>query len=259
MPRNISFALTTDQIRKRTKTVTRRAGWKFLKAGDVLNACVKCMGLKPGESIERLGQITVTDVRREPLEAMVGTPYGDSEAAKEGFPDLTGEEFVEMFCRHMGGDAEQEVTRIEFIYGVQLDVQVGEVKYCSGDTCPTCRREKLEFMSEESGYPDQPDIPASAWCDGCGLDFPIDWEREHHRRMAVSIAHDLFTNGNGDHAGRLVLAMRDGSDGGGWCVEAVIERIATALDRLNLPRIEEVESQRCRRFEEMGELNDVSR
>jgi len=36
MPRNISFALTTQQVRNRTKTVTRRAGWLFLKAGDIL-------------------------------------------------------------------------------------------------------------------------------------------------------------------------------------------------------------------------------
>lgn len=65
MPRNISFALTTEQIRNRTKTVTRRLGWKNLKVGQVLNACVKCMGLKPGEQIQRLGQIRVVDVTFE--------------------------------------------------------------------------------------------------------------------------------------------------------------------------------------------------
>lgn len=118
MPRNISFALTTEQIRNKTKTVTRRTGWKFLKVGDVLNGCVKCMGLKPGEEITRLGQIRVTDVRREALDAMDdhGGKYGDEEARKEGFPDLTGLEFVDMFCDHMGGPREQEVTRIEFEY-----------------------------------------------------------------------------------------------------------------------------------------------
>lgn len=68
MARNISFALTTEQFRNRTKTVTRRAGWKFLKAGDILNGCVKCMGLRPGEKIERLGQIRVVDVRRADIE-----------------------------------------------------------------------------------------------------------------------------------------------------------------------------------------------
>ena len=111
MPRNISFALTTDQIRDQTKTVTRRKGWKFLKAGDILNACVKCMGLKPGEKIERLGQIRVTDVRQERLRDME-----ESDCDREGFTEMDSFEFAEMFCQHMGGDHDQIVTRIEFEY-----------------------------------------------------------------------------------------------------------------------------------------------
>lgn len=111
MPRNISFSLTTRQIENRTKTVTRRRGWEFLKAGDVLNACVKCMGLKPGEKIDKLCQIRVTDVRREPLDAMIM-----EDCAREGFPDLLPMGFVQMFCKHMGGGRDQEVTRIEFEY-----------------------------------------------------------------------------------------------------------------------------------------------
>lgn len=117
MPRNISFAYTTDQIRDRSKTVTRRQGWKFLKKGDVLNACVKCMGLKRGERVERLCQIRVVDVRQEILRRMIYEPsYGRREACREGFPELSGKTFVEMFCRHMGGSIYQEVTRIEFEY-----------------------------------------------------------------------------------------------------------------------------------------------
>ena len=46
MPRNMSFAMTTEQIRARTKTVTRRFGWWFLKAGDQVWAVEKAMGLK---------------------------------------------------------------------------------------------------------------------------------------------------------------------------------------------------------------------
>lgn len=137
MPRNISFALTTEQIRNRTKTVTRRLGWKNLKKGDILNACVKCMGLKKGEKPEKLCQIRVVDVRLEPLNFMesqegaarfvkdlmdfwndVDYPkdYGNTEAAKEGFPNLTGSEFVGMFCENMRCEPETEVTRIEFEY-----------------------------------------------------------------------------------------------------------------------------------------------
>lgn len=117
MPRNISFALTTDQIRDRSKTVTRRLGWKNLKPGQILNACVKCMGLKPGEQIQRLGQIRVVSAVPEPLVAMMrDETYGKAEAEREGFPQMDGKQFVEMFCQHMGGNCEQEVTRIEFEY-----------------------------------------------------------------------------------------------------------------------------------------------
>jgi hypothetical protein len=117
MPRNISFALTTDQIRQQQKTVTRRKGWKSLKTGEILNGCVKCMGLKPGEKIERLCQIRVIDVRIERLGQMVDDiEYGNRDAASEGFPQMTGTEFVQMFCEHMGGTEDQEVTRIQFEY-----------------------------------------------------------------------------------------------------------------------------------------------
>ncbi len=102
MPRNISFALTTEQFRKRTKWVTRRLRWLNIKQGDVLCGVVKAMGLKPGEKIERLGLIRVTNVRREPLSLMIDDPnYGQQEAIAEGFPEMKGSEFVEMFCSHM--------------------------------------------------------------------------------------------------------------------------------------------------------------
>ena len=52
MPRNMSFAMTTEQVRNQTKTVTRRQGWRFLNAGDILQPVVKGMGLKKGEKKE---------------------------------------------------------------------------------------------------------------------------------------------------------------------------------------------------------------
>lgn len=122
MPRNMSFALTTQQVKARTKTVTRRNGWKFLKAGDVINACVKCMGLKPGEKIERLCQLRVVSVRSEPLQKMLDdVDYGFRETTLEGFPDghtkHVPSEFVSMFCAsHKGVQPETEITRIEFEY-----------------------------------------------------------------------------------------------------------------------------------------------
>lgn len=119
MPSNISFAKTVLPFRNRTKTVTRRKGWKKVKPGQILNGCVKCMGLKPGESIERLGQIRVISARREPLSLMAdpdNPEYGNEEAIKEGFPELTGVEFVEMFCRDLDATPDEELTRIEYEY-----------------------------------------------------------------------------------------------------------------------------------------------
>lgn len=75
------------------------------------------MGLKPGEKIKRLCQIEVTDVRVEPLDQMSSDrEYGDADATAEGFPEMSGRDFVEMFCDHMGGTGRQAVTRIEFRY-----------------------------------------------------------------------------------------------------------------------------------------------
>ena len=122
MPRNISFAITTDQIRNHAKTVTRRAGWERLKIGEILNGCVKCMGLKPGEKIERLCQIRVIDVRRELLRRLTDDlDYGFRETTLEGFPDGHPKhwpsEFVEMFCGSHGGvTPDSTITLIEFEY-----------------------------------------------------------------------------------------------------------------------------------------------
>lgn len=120
MPRNISFALTTDQFLRRTKTVTRRMGWLGLKTGDVLCGVKKGMGLKPGEQIERLGMILVMDVRREPLRRMTDDlAYGFAECEREGFPSYHRygwpSAFVEFFCStHKDCTPDSNVTRIEY-------------------------------------------------------------------------------------------------------------------------------------------------
>jgi hypothetical protein len=116
--RNISFSLTTEQFKARTKTVTRRLGWAMLGPGDVLMACRKCMGLKAGEKIERLGKILVTGVRRERLNEMIrAESYGLRECDKEGFPAMLPEDFVKMFCASHGKCApDSVVTRIEYEY-----------------------------------------------------------------------------------------------------------------------------------------------
>lgn len=106
----MSFALTTQQILDRTKTVTRRRGWANLKPGTLIRAVRKGMGLKPGEQVEPLAILCVVGVRREPLHAI-----DDDDVECEGFI-MPAHEFIEMFCGEMGGDRYQIVTRIEFRY-----------------------------------------------------------------------------------------------------------------------------------------------
>jgi hypothetical protein len=89
--RNISFALTTKQFLDGSKTVTRRLGWRTLRAGERLCACKKCMGLRRGAKIERLGEIEILSVIREPLEHI-----HQRDVVREGFPEMSPAEFVEM-------------------------------------------------------------------------------------------------------------------------------------------------------------------
>lgn len=113
----MSFALTTDQVRAKRKTVTRRLGWKFAKPGDVVQPVVKSQGLKKGETVEKIGgPIRFVKVTREALRHLYFAPYGIGEARGEGFPDLNGKQFVFMFCEHNQCTPDTEVTRIEFEY-----------------------------------------------------------------------------------------------------------------------------------------------
>lgn len=111
MPRNMSFAMTTPQFRDRTKTVTRRLGWRFLKPGDIVMGVEKSQGLKKGETVTRLGLIRIVGVRREPLLAI-----DDTDVAREGFPGQTADWFIGMFCKANKVDAGAFVNRIEFEY-----------------------------------------------------------------------------------------------------------------------------------------------
>lgn len=120
--RNMSFALTTHQVRSRIKTVTRRLGWLHLQPGDRVQAVVKCMGLRKGEKIEPLAVIRITDVRREQLRCITDDLlYGASECEREGFGDHPSlrfpHEFERFFCStHKDCTPESVVTRIEFEY-----------------------------------------------------------------------------------------------------------------------------------------------
>lgn len=110
--RNMSFAMTTEQVIDRTKTVTRRFGWWFLKPGDRVRAVKKAMGLKKGEKIESLCVIEIVSVRAEAL-----CDITQEDCIKEGFGEMTPDEFVAMLCDHYKSvDKQSIVNRIEFKY-----------------------------------------------------------------------------------------------------------------------------------------------
>ncbi len=111
--------LTPDQILARTKTVTRRMGWSHLAPGVLLQPVRKGMGLRKGEKIQKLGApIKVTSVRQESLWYMWLEPeYGLAECKREGFPEMTPLDFIDMFCgSHKSCGRDSIVTRIEFEY-----------------------------------------------------------------------------------------------------------------------------------------------
>lgn len=113
----MSFMLTKAQFRNRTKTVTRRIGWRNAKPGDRYEGVEKGQGLKKGEKVVRMGIIEVVSALKEPLCRMTDDPeYGQQEVIKEGFPQLTPNEFVTMFCEHNQCVPEKPINRIEFKY-----------------------------------------------------------------------------------------------------------------------------------------------
>ncbi|WP_232110594.1 hypothetical protein [Nocardia wallacei] len=112
MARLMSVSLTEPQVTDRSKTVTRRLGWRVLRPGDRVTLCRKVMGRKPGEPLVRLAEVEVTSVRRERLDAITA-----ADVTAEGFPHASREEFIAFFCRtHRGCTPTTEVTRISWRY-----------------------------------------------------------------------------------------------------------------------------------------------
>jgi hypothetical protein len=110
--RNMSFALTSKQILNKTKTVTRRLGWKFLNIGDLIQPVEKCMGLKKDEKVKKLGcPIRIIYFHWEPLDWIL-----ENDVIREGYPALTPAAFVVMFCRKMKCNPNDYIRRIEFEY-----------------------------------------------------------------------------------------------------------------------------------------------
>lgn len=109
--RNMSFGLTKEQFRARTKTVTRRLGWWVVAPGEIICGVERVMGFKKGEKLVKMGEIEVLESGGEPLRAIT-----KAEVILEGFPDWTPEQFVEFFCRANKVQPTVTVNRILFRY-----------------------------------------------------------------------------------------------------------------------------------------------
>jgi hypothetical protein len=107
--RMMSFALTERQLMDGTKTVTRRTGWQNLRPGERLLAVRKAMGLKAGEKIQPLCEIEVVSAQRIHI-----FDVDKNDTIDEGFPHLSPQEFIDMFCKAMRVKSTDLVTRIEF-------------------------------------------------------------------------------------------------------------------------------------------------
>ena len=116
--RRMAFSHTAPQIQDRSKTVTRRTGWRYLKPGDLVQAVEKSRGLRKGERIRQLAVLRVVNVRVEPLSRLVtDARYAEDELPREGFPCWSRDEFIEMFLRaNRLKTTAVSVTRIEFDY-----------------------------------------------------------------------------------------------------------------------------------------------
>lgn len=110
MPRSMSFHLTERAFVTGLKTVTRRLGWLDAREGDRLMAVRKAMGLRKGEKQHPLGPIRVVSVRRERLDTITA-----EDVRREGFEDMSPEEFVAFFCKANKCEPGALVTRIEFV------------------------------------------------------------------------------------------------------------------------------------------------
>lgn len=108
----MSFALTTEQVENKTKTVTRRLGWNNLNPNDLIQPVVKCMGLKKGEKQQLIGKpIKVKSISVQRLYQIT-----KADVILEGFPTMSKEDFITMFCKANKCSRDVKVNRIEFEY-----------------------------------------------------------------------------------------------------------------------------------------------
>lgn len=111
--RRMTFPDTASEVRARLQTVTRRPGWRFLKAGDLLLAVDQQPGLAGELAILRIREVRVESLSRLVREAT----YAEDELPREGLPCWSRDHFIATFLRrHRLTSVDTDVTRIEFEY-----------------------------------------------------------------------------------------------------------------------------------------------
>ncbi len=117
--KRMSFFLTTPQMLARTKTVTRRLKCR-LKVGERFTAIEKGQGLQKGEKQRVLGVCEVVDISFQPVASIICYDNGDltrnDDCVREGFPQMIGHQFVDMFCKAMKCTPADSCYRIQFVF-----------------------------------------------------------------------------------------------------------------------------------------------
>jgi len=113
VPRNMSFSMTTEQVRNGTRpspaawagaTPTRRTA-----VGGREGA-----GLRKGEKIKRIRMIRVVSIEAEPLEDLYEYPDARRRWPARGFRAWSPGSFLHLFCEYNGVTLNGWVNRIEF-------------------------------------------------------------------------------------------------------------------------------------------------
>lgn len=102
MTRRMSCSMTTDSVRARVKTVTRRhkATWPGLRPGNRLILIEKGMGLPKGATQVILAEVEVIDVRVEPITSIFNE--GEAGVLAEGVLDMSPNRFAYWWAAHHG-------------------------------------------------------------------------------------------------------------------------------------------------------------
>ena len=106
-----------------TDVTRRRIPVRARKVGQHIRAVEKMQGLKKGDHQVVWGEIRIVSLEHEPLGDIITRPYRNStlsECTREGFPELTPEEFVAMVIGHYGRKNMDEDTMIERVQYVHV-------------------------------------------------------------------------------------------------------------------------------------------